>query len=67
MVYSLRMPNHQFLSPLFEIVIVHLYGKDDDATGKSDEVGEHDVVICANETLCQETEGTYGHHNEARQ
>ena len=61
------MRNCQFLSRLLEVVVVHLDAKDDDATHKSDEVGEHDVIIRADETLCQKAEGTYGHHDEARQ
>ena len=61
------MRNCQFLSRLLEVVVVHLDAKDDDATNECDEVGEHDVIIRADETLCQKAEGTYGHHDEARQ
>ena len=57
----------QLLSRLLEVVVVHLDAKDDDATNECDEVGERDVIICADETLCQKAEGAYGHHDEARQ
>ena len=52
---------------LSEIVVVHLDGEDDDATGEGDEVGERQVIVRADKPLYHESEGADGHHDETWQ
>ncbi len=49
------------------VVVVHLDGENDDATGESDEVGERQVIVRADEPLYHEGESAYSHHNKTWQ
>ena len=50
-----------------EIVVVHLDGEDDDTAAEGDEVGERQVIVCADKSLYHEGEGTDGHHDKTWQ
>ena len=63
--YLIHLPSS--ILPLFPIVVLHLDNKDDDATRKSNKVGEEQVDVVDENTLNDEGKAAYGHHDETRQ
>ena len=63
--YLIHLPSS--ILPLFPIVVLHLDNKDDDATRKSNKVGEEQVDVVDENTLNDEGKAAYGHHDETWQ